>query len=588
MKTVPRALLVVMLLGLAACDAVLGIGEYQDRGARGPDATSADGDASDEASDGPGSDKDGGTRGPGKDGGKDGSVDAGQPGSIDFGKEPEGGPALSTLTCPVLAMPARAATVYVDAKATGAEAGTKTAPFHTIAKAFASAAQNGIVWVAAGTYQENLVVPDKTLLLQGGFAPGFGARTNACATILEAANASQPVLSADATVKGFAMEGLSVQKAARGMTLTGDESVVPPASFTIARCVFSDLGDPNVVAGAISLDRVNARIFGSVFRDNRAAKGAAISAYANEKLTIDQNLFDRNLGYADHGGGLYLSPKTAKIVRNTFRGNKTGLPSGSQGGWGGAVLVYEGIQYEATADFAFNVFTENLAYIGGALFVDDGASVTMSHDLIYRNRAYATNGTSRGAGLYIDGTGLGPAPPGKPGGGSTLIGEYLTVVNNVYDETGKVAASSFGGNIYVDSAPSKATFTNSIFWNNGADAFYVEAGSLITVSNSIGASACTTGSFNGFLPASATICKIGAGVFQPAAILFVDELVDDYHEKSSGGHYASAGWVVDAITSPAIDKADPAATVGDEPAPNGGRANIGVFGRTKEASKAPP
>src|SRR4029079_3693831 len=126
---------------------------------------------------------------------------------------------------------------------------------------------------------------------------------------------------------------------------------------------------------------------------------AAISAYGNEQLTIDQNLFDANLGYGNHGGGLYLSPKTAKISRTASRGNKTaaGIAAGDGGGWGGAMLVYEGPAFQATADLSFNVFTENLAYIGGALFVDDGASVTMSHDLIYRNRAYGVGGLLRGA-----------------------------------------------------------------------------------------------------------------------------------------------------------------------------------------------
>jgi hypothetical protein len=45
-------------------------------------------------------------------------------------------------------MPKAAATVYVDANAAGAGAGTKTAPFRTLTKAFASAAPNAIVWVA--------------------------------------------------------------------------------------------------------------------------------------------------------------------------------------------------------------------------------------------------------------------------------------------------------------------------------------------------------------------------------------------------------------------------------------------------------
>ena len=333
------------------------------------------------------------------------------------------------------------------------------------------------------------------------------------------------------------------------------------------------------MGGALSLDGVNARIFGSVFRDNRASKGAALAGGGEVTLTIDQNVFEHNLGYGDHGGGLYINARSSKLVRNTFRGNATGV--GINGGWGGAVIVYSNsLSQRAKADFSFNVFTENVAGIGGAVFVDDGATVTMSHDLLYRNRSYAVNGSLRGAAIYVDGTGY-------PGGGSTLTAEYVTVVNNVYDDKGVPSTSSVGGNVYVEGY-SKATFANSIFWNNGDKAFYVEAGqNELTINNSIGASQCTSSSAGGFITASAALCKIGAGVFQPAAIHFGDEAADDYHEKSAAGRFLKGAWVRDAVTSPAIDRADPAVQVHNEPAPNGNRANLGAFSQTAEASKSP-
>ncbi|HSO31553.1 MAG TPA: right-handed parallel beta-helix repeat-containing protein, partial [Labilithrix sp.] len=436
---------------------------------------------------------------------------------------------------------------------------------------------DGIVWIAAGMYRENLVIPDKALLVLGGFKPGFGARTNACGTILEAANAAQPVLSADSGVSSFAMEGLSVRRGARGLSVAGD--YVGTATFTVARCVFSENGDTSAIGGALSLDNVNARIFQSVFRDNRASKGAALSASGNVTLTVDQNLFDRNLGYSDHGGGLYLSAKSTKLVRNTFRANATGVAG--QGGWGGAVIVYKSGAQPASADFAFNVFTENVAGIGGAVFVDDGANVTMSHDLLYRNRAYPENGVVRGPALYVDGTGLGPA------GGSTLVGEFLTVVDNLYDNNGAPASASVGGNVYVEGF-SKVSFTSSIFWNNGDRAFYAAPNqNEIAVKSSISPSQCTSSDNKGWTTASAATCKVGAGVFLPSAIYFVDEAGADFHEKSTAGHYSNGLWVMDSVTSPAIDKGDPAASVGHESMPNGGRANLGVFAGTKEASKSP-
>ena len=573
----PRGLTMAMLVGgVAACDALLGIGDYGDR----PDTLTGrlDGglDGGDLA-DGPDTD------GPRTDGGKDASTALG--GSIDFGTAPDGGPTLSTMTCPALSMPTMAAaTLYVDTAAGEGGTGTKAAPFRTLAQAFASAEPLGVIWVAAGTYQENLVIPDKNLLVLGGFAQGFETRTDACATTLEAASSSAPVLSADDQVSTFAMEGFSVTKGSRGISVTGNAA--GKASFTIARCVFSNNGTTaaNSVGGAAALGDVNVRVFGSVFRDNRAGKGAALAAGGNVTLTIDQNLFLRNLGTSDHGGGLYLSAKTATISRNTFRANAIGTVDAAQRGFGGAVIVYKGSAQPVSAALSFNVFTENIAGIGSAIFIDDGAVVTMSHDLIYKNRAYADDGSGlyRGSSLYVDGS------DGTAAGGSKLTAEYLTVVNNRYDDLGNLqpANLALAGNVYVEQG-SKATFTNSIFYNNGDRAFFVEAGNEITVSYSIAPTNCTSSDAMGFIPASAAICKIGAGVITPAAIQFVNEGADDFHERSTGGHWTSGGFVVDLVTSPAIDVGDPAATPGNEPAPNGGRANVGAFARTKEASKSP-
>jgi hypothetical protein len=62
----------------------------------------------------------------------------------------------------------------------------------------------------------------------------------------------------------------------------------------------------------------------------------------------------------------------------------------------------------------------------------------------------------------------------------------------------------------------------------------------------------------------------------------------DYHLKSQAGRWNpnSASWVQDDVTSPCIDLGDPASPIGPEPFPNGGIINMGVYGRTAEASKS--
>lgn len=62
----------------------------------------------------------------------------------------------------------------------------------------------------------------------------------------------------------------------------------------------------------------------------------------------------------------------------------------------------------------------------------------------------------------------------------------------------------------------------------------------------------------------------------------------DYHLKSQAGRWDAAAqtWVFDVATSPCIDAGAPQDAIGDEPAPNGGIVNMGVYGGTTEASKS--
>jgi len=76
--------------------------------------------------------------------------------------------------------------------------------------------------------------------------------------------------------------------------------------------------------------------------------------------------------------------------------------------------------------------------------------------------------------------------------------------------------------------------------------------------------------------------------------LFADAVANDYHLRSTAGRFdplANGGvgaFVIDAEDSRAIDAGDPAADFSVEPFPNGGRANLGAYGNTAEASKSVP
>ncbi len=63
----------------------------------------------------------------------------------------------------------------------------------------------------------------------------------------------------------------------------------------------------------------------------------------------------------------------------------------------------------------------------------------------------------------------------------------------------------------------------------------------------------------------------------------------DYHLMSQAGRWdpISETWLKDLVTSPCIDAGAPESPTGQEPSPNGGRINMGVYGGTGQASKSP-
>jgi len=62
----------------------------------------------------------------------------------------------------------------------------------------------------------------------------------------------------------------------------------------------------------------------------------------------------------------------------------------------------------------------------------------------------------------------------------------------------------------------------------------------------------------------------------------------DCHLRSQAGRWnpVSQTWVNDDVTSACIDAANPDSPLDQEPFPNGGRANIGAYGTTTQASKS--
>lgn len=449
--------------------------------------------------------------------------------------------------------------LYVDdSNLTGTQTGSMLYPFIAIQTAINSAGSGDSIYVAAGTYAENCILDDKSLTLSGGFPGGdpsdyasgtggdfsvFDPETHL--TTIQALSSSSAALALIHTgATGSLIEGFSITGGSHGILI--DDEVTWPliTHVTISRNDIHHNGATGVsghTGGGLMLNGEFIEVSGNTIRQNDAGLGAGIYADVSN-LTISGNLIEQNTGHGDHGGGLYLNGLSISVTGNTIRRNRTGEAVGY--GWGGGILVL------GSASLSGNEFYENHApSIGGGVFVDEGATAVLHHELIHHNTTDAPD--KGGAGVYVDG-GAGPSH-------AEIIN--CTIAMNTAQGT------SGGNGVYIE-GDSSAAVSNTIFHGNSDDDYYVEAGCSLTVSYTM-----STESWPG----------IGNLVADPR---FADPAGNDFHLKSTTGrwHAGSGTWIMDPVHSTAIDAGDPVSDFDLEPSPNGSRINMGVYGNTAEAS----
>lgn len=467
------------------------------------------------------------------------------------------------------------ADLFVDDDNAGAEDGTALHPFRTVQQAIDAAASNAVIAVAGGTYPQNVRVQEKTVRLYGGYVGGTAASyaggTAGNFTVRDpVANPSHlqgdgqdSVVtmfdSGPSIVDGFLITG-GARSALAAPSWVGGGFYIYQGSPTISNNVIEKnhtcppvAQDQEKLGGGIYATGSSVSILNNVIRNNTSGRGAGVAA-DGPKVVIRGNTVENNVAVSDHGGGLYVFSPDAEISHNRIVGNEIGRALGY--GWGGGSAVFnKGGSYK----FSHNVFTGNFApSVGSALFVDDGATAFLDHNLIYAN---ACNPAGNGAvpAIYVDGN--------ADGSSSTLHVNHTTIADHACTPT-------VAGNAITVTGKSKVTIENSILWNNGGDDVEVDATSKATVTYTLAQEV---------LEGTGNISK------DP---LFADSAAHDYHLRSTAGRWAPAadgkngGWARDSEHSPAIDAANPASPFKLEPAPNGGRANLGADGNTAQASKS--
>lgn len=220
--------------------------------------------------------------------------------------------------------PASATTVFVNRAATGSYDGSSwTDAFRTIGDAAAVAASGDEIWVARGTYRENVLLPD-SVGLYGGFV---GTET--------------ALADRNPAVNFTSIDGGKLGTAVKFATPAGPQTVLD--GFRIRN------GLPDVFGGGgVYIDGGAPVITNNVFSENTATQGAGI-VVRNSTPTIANNLFHDNT--ADNGAAINIyqnDPAPLKIVNNTIVNNHSGN--------GGFVI---GISSNANVLFANNLVAFN-------------------------------------------------------------------------------------------------------------------------------------------------------------------------------------------------------------------------------------
>lgn len=414
----------------------------------------------------------------------------------------------------------------------------------------AAAPSGDTIQVEAGTYSGNLSISGKTITLLGGFPAGggFASRTPRTHRTILRGVGGNAVVTLDAAGRSV-IDGFRIRNGTGNTFYGGDGGgvFVHQGNVRISNNVIENntVTDERRGGGIYVLDGA-AVISGNVVRNNVAGRGAGIATNGNgvtgKVIVIRDNLVENNEGTSDHGGGMYLFG-TLEILRNIVRGNTVGLDLGY--GWGGGITVVEA---GGIAHFEHNRVTGNRApSLGSGVFIDEGATANLNGDLIYANACGVD-----GSGVYVDGS--------YDGRGSIVQLNNVTVARHR-------CTGGFGGQGLFVEGGSTVKVKNSIFYDNGAgDAAFFDCVDPVTQfcapANTPTTLAIRYTLINGF-PGTGNV----AGTPR-----FVDAPAGDYHVRP---------------TSPAIDAADPAASVGYEPAPNGGRRNLGSYGGTREATTSP-
>jgi len=379
-----------------------------------------------------------------------------------------------------------ATVVYVDSGATGAGDGTSWADAYTsVQPALDAAAAGDQVWVAAGTYVENITLKD-AVALYGGLAGTEDPANFALAdrdftaheTILDGNQVGSVVTIPLDAIERTRIDGFTITN---GIGTYRDRSTYGGGIYSYRSSAVVEnnriIGNRADIGGGIylySIAACEAMITANTITENVASStggGMFLS-----QVTVAGNTIKDNVAEYD-GGGVFAYQST--FVDNTIAGNTAGSGGGISANtsivignrianniaesWGGGIAFTR--YYDVTGTINDNQITGNVAYEGGGIYCYS-ASMEICRNTIAGNSARHSGGAA-----YVSSSFLSTQISGNVvhnnsadfGGGFCLLGSFSMLDRCVF--TGNRAAYSGGG---VAGGGRDTPITNCIFSGNTA------------------------------------------------------------------------------------------------------------------------
>ncbi|MBN1511462.1 MAG: right-handed parallel beta-helix repeat-containing protein, partial [Phycisphaerae bacterium] len=272
--------------------------------------------------------------------------------------------------------------VYVDAAATGAGDGTSWANAFTSVQAGLNAAASGAqVWVASGTYVENISLAED-VALYGGFGGDENPATFDLAdrdfavneTILDGNQGDSVVTAPTEATETTRIDGFTITNGTgtlSGSSRYGGGLYVSNSSPTIANNTIT--GNSGSYGGGISCsDSSSPTIANNTITGNSGSCGGGISCSDSSSPTIANNTITGNSGSS--GGGIHCSYASPTIANNTITSNSARS--------GGGICCLFSSPTLANTIVAFN--SSGIYSIGG--------TPVLRHNCVYGNTAYNYSG----------------------------------------------------------------------------------------------------------------------------------------------------------------------------------------------------